>query len=180
MRNKRKIEIRNMANELLLKANISEPPIDVEKIAKILNVEIVPHNFEDHDAVSGILIRNNNETIIGVNSHHPKERQRFTIAHEIGHLQLHSHKGSHMDRNSPSLIRLRDDVSSLAVDEDEIESNTFAAELLMPSFLIQQEFRKITSTERFNEDIVDKLAEDYEVSVQAMTYRLMNLGLIVS
>lgn len=174
------MEIQNIVKELLLRADINRPPINVKKIAQMLKAEIHEERFEEDDAISGVLIQDKNKVIIGINSGHSKTRQRFTIAHEIGHLLLHSHSGPHVDKILPSLVRLRDDISSLAIDEDEIESNTFAAELLMPDFMLRKDFRELTSEEMFDEADIDKLAEQYKVSIQAMTYRLINLGLIAS
>ena len=41
--------------------------------------------------MSGLLHRSEdgNRAVIGVNSRHPTVRQRFSIAHELGHLALH-------------------------------------------------------------------------------------------
>ncbi|WP_301176672.1 ImmA/IrrE family metallo-endopeptidase [Actinomadura geliboluensis] len=44
------------------------------------------------DDVSGMLVREPTRTVIGINQGHAATRQRFPVAHEIGHLQLH--KGS--------------------------------------------------------------------------------------
>jgi Zn-dependent peptidase ImmA (M78 family) len=51
------------------------------------------------------------------------------MAHELGHLELHDLGGIHKDHKFP--IRRRDERSSQAVDEEEIEANSFATELLM-------------------------------------------------
>ncbi len=37
-------------------------------------------------AVSGILYRDGENTVVGINSAHPGTRQRFSRAHELGHL----------------------------------------------------------------------------------------------
>src|SRR3954470_4270018 len=68
--------------------------------------------------------------IIGINSSHPETRKRFTIAHEMGHLVLHQLDQVHVDKQF--LVKLRDDISSQAIDPHEIEANAFAAALLMP------------------------------------------------
>ena len=71
--------------------------------------------------------------IIGVNALHHPNRQRFTVAHECGHLILHKAqitKEVHVDKDFPMLMR--DSVSAAGVNEMEIEANVFAAELLMP------------------------------------------------
>jgi len=41
------------------------------------------------DGVSGVLLRRDDLALVAVNAAHPELRQRFTIAHEIGHFMLH-------------------------------------------------------------------------------------------
>src|SRR5207245_482886 len=96
-------------------------------------------------------------------------RQRFTIAHEIGHLLLHRGATFHVDEKSP--IGFRNDRSSMATDEKEIEANQFAAELLMPRNFLDRDLGGLVE-EIEAEEAVDRLARKYQVSVQAMTVRL--------
>jgi Zn-dependent peptidase ImmA (M78 family) len=112
---------------------------------------------------------------IGVNALHHPNRQRFTIAHEIGHLVLHRPeitKEIHVDREFPMLMR--DAVSATGSDEMEIEANCFAAEILMPeSFLAKSlEGRPIDIDD---DAAVSALAKVYKVSASAMRLRLGNL-----
>jgi Zn-dependent peptidase ImmA (M78 family) len=107
---------------------------------------------------------------------HPEVRQRFTIAHELGHWRLHGKKEVIVDH----LVRIdfRDDRASAATHHEEIQANAFAAELLMPSEFILLELKKrgLSEAEGVGE-VVEDLAERFEVSQQAMEYRLVNLGL---
>ena len=71
---------------------------------------------------------NTGTPIIGVNALHHPNRQRFTIAHECGHLNLHRAritKEVHVDKAFPMLMR--DSVSAAGVEETEFEANLFAA-----------------------------------------------------
>ncbi|MGH7751081.1 MAG: ImmA/IrrE family metallo-endopeptidase, partial [Candidatus Dormibacteria bacterium] len=62
-------------------------PINVEYIAQRLNATV---RYAKLGAdLSGMLIRDGDRTIISVARSHAKVRQRFTIAHELGHLLLH-------------------------------------------------------------------------------------------
>jgi Zn-dependent peptidase ImmA (M78 family) len=106
------------------------------------------------------------------NSRHPATRQRFTIAHELGHLLLHGDE-LHIDEGFP--FAFRDEVSSLAVDPGEIEANHFAAELLMPASWLIREIRG-QSLDIESEKVIVSLAKTYGVSVQSMTHRLTNLA----
>jgi len=71
-------------------------------------------------------------------------------------------------------INLRSPSSSRAEDVQEIEANAFAASLLMPQLFLQKD---IASIELDFEDPsrILPLAQKYGVSVQAMTFRLLNL-----
>jgi Zn-dependent peptidase ImmA (M78 family) len=165
------VRIRQEVNKLLRQCGIHEPPIKVEAIAKSLGVVVRFEPFEDD--ISGVLYRDESSTIIGVSSLHHSNRQRFTIAHEIGHLILHEME-VHVDKGYR--VVLRDSVSSKAVDPAEIDANRFAAELLMPASILRQDVRL------YLHDIEDdaelrNLARKYRVSTQAMAYRLGNLGL---
>jgi Zn-dependent peptidase ImmA (M78 family) len=160
------------ARGVLHQAGISKPPIPIERLARHLGIEVRREPFEGD--LSGMLFREGDRTIIGVNSLHPRSRQRFTIAHEIGHLELHDREGIHLDRKFP-IVRQRDGRSSLAVDPEEIEANGFAAELLMPASMLEDD---IEGSDPFYEDdeLSSWLADRYDVSLQAMAIRLGNLG----
>ena len=170
-------KIRSVAIELLNRLGISSAQsIDVERIAQELNATI---DSKPLGEISGVLLRREGQIIIGVNSTHHDKRRRFTIAHEIGHLLLHNHNSLYVDKIFP--VRLRDATSSEASDRDEIEANAFAAELLMPLFMLENEpelQRQVIDYEKG--DIIDTLADRYKVSSQAMTFRLINLGLIAN
>ena len=88
-------------------------------------------------------------------------RQRFTIAHEIGHFLLHTDEDVHIDEKRP--IGRRDDLSSQAVDACEIEANQFAAELLMPESLVREFVRNLGSNhpETSVEEAIEELARAF-------------------
>jgi Zn-dependent peptidase ImmA (M78 family) len=101
--------------------------------------------------------------VIGVNSSYPTQRQRFTIAHEIGHLLLHTDVNLLVDKNFP--IGLRNETSGTSVDENEIEANQFAAALLMPPNLIAEDIKSFVGKDVLF--AIQKLARKYRVSEQA-------------
>jgi Zn-dependent peptidase ImmA (M78 family) len=153
------------AREVLKNYELSEPPIDVFKIAKKEGFKILRQKLPQD--ISGMLEKTKTEKNIYVNSTHAINRQRFTVAHELGHHFLHRLDGEHKD--TTTLFRKEDD--SLEIDK---EANKFASELLMPE--------KVLRTEIANEDAnltmdsVDNIASKFEVSVIALTYKLQNLG----
>lgn len=148
-------------------------PVDVEAIAVQHAVRVVREDFED--SVSGVLVIKDNQGIIGVNTNHHPNRQRFTIAHELGHYLLHpGESGVFMDR---SPVFFRDSSSSEGGDQREREANAFAAELLMPREDLTEllEGRHIDA---FNEVSVRRLSARFGVSAQALTIRLTTLGFV--
>lgn len=160
--------IRKRVEAILAEARITEPEIPVETVAKFLGARVKYSPFEGE--LAGVLVRGEDQVVIGVNSLHHRNRQRFTIAHECGHLVLH--KGEvHVDHNFR--VNRRDSNSSLASDPEEIEANRFAAELLMPWSMIEEDLDSLVDIE--DEEEIRELAERYGVSVQAMTYRVANL-----
>ena len=118
---------------------------------------------------------NEGTPIIGVNALHHPNRQRFTIAHECGHLIFHKTqitKEVHIDKAFPMLMR--DSVSEAGVDEIEIEANIFAAELLMPKTMITDALGN-GSIDIDDENAVSTMAKNFKVSPSAMRFRLGNL-----
>lgn len=166
------------AQKVLQKSGVSKPPVPVEKIAIEYGALLSFEPFEDKEAISGMLFRDNKQVVIGINSAHGKTRQRFSIAHELGHLLLHEGK---LFVDKVSRINLRDETSSKAIDREEIEANSFAAALLMPKDLVIKEITKRIGRSRTIEldVLISDLAKLFGVSKEAMDYRLRNLGIIV-
>lgn len=164
-----------IVRRLLDEHKISKPPVPVESLARSLSASVSYSPFEGD--ISGMVFRHEDRVIIGVNSLHHPNRQRFTIAHEIGHMILHKGVEMHVDR--AYRVNLRDDLSSQAVDPEEIQANRFAAELLMPEHMLIQDLRG-QEIDFENEVDLRRLSLKYQVSLQALTLRLTNLGLISS
>ena len=165
-------ELRPLATALINKCDISSPPVPMNEIAESLGATLRFAPFDGE--LAGMLVRDedNGRVVIGVNSLHHIHRQRFTIAHECGHLRLHQGKQVHIDHTFR--VNRRDDTSSQAIDPEEIEANRFAAELLMPFKMVVKDL-----TER-DLDIEDEselrvLADRYQVSLQALTFRITNV-----
>jgi len=150
------------------------PPVPVIELAEKLGAKIKKEAFVGKGDVSGMLFRDGSHAIIGVNANHARTRQRFTIAHEIGHLLLHEGKEVHLDRNFAIRVILRDSTSSDASRKEEIEANRFAAELLMPFDMLIEDIEK-NPIDVEDQSAIKHLAKKYAVSSQAMTFRVLNL-----
>jgi len=165
--------IEEKVNQLLHESGITKAPVDVERIARHLNIAV--RRTPTEDDISGFLLGQGGHVVIGVNTLHHPNRQRFTIGHEIGHFVLHNYNEVHVDR---SVIKLRSKVSSSGEDQEEVEANRFSAELLMPREFLSKDVEKLLLVDALDERRMQQLAKHYGVSVQAMTNRLISLGYI--
>jgi Zn-dependent peptidase ImmA (M78 family) len=149
------------ARELIRRFSL-EPPVDVAKLAEVLGFSVDYAPFED--TLSGMYIRE--RCLIAVNQFHPRARQRFTIAHEIGHATLHT------DELFVDQVFFRD--GHAAPEKEEVEANRFAAELLMPVEAVKKVIA--SHVHAYHEALVATLAEKFGVSAQAFAVRLAELG----
>lgn len=163
-------EIRALAASCLQQIGCAVAPVPVEAVAAKLGANVLRAPYEG-DNFAGMLIARGGSYVIAVNSNNHQNRQRFTIAHECGHLLLAHKLGAHVDE---AFVINRNERSSDGTDMQEVEANQFAAELLMPlRFLL----RDINSVDFESDDDVRTLADKYRVSPTAMTFRLANVFL---
>lgn len=168
--------IEDQATHTLDQLNLTTIPVDPASVANRLGLTVRFEQFSDD--LSGVLMRKSEGTVIAVNTYHAPARQRFTIAHEIGHFVL-QHKGDlFVDQ---TVLNRRDGRSSYAIDSQEIEANAFAAALLMPRQQVTDELLSLMNSGGIEQrNLVKELARRFQVSDQAMSFRLMNLGLMTS
>jgi Zn-dependent peptidase ImmA (M78 family) len=160
------------AEQILARLGIQAAPTPVEKIAKALGAHVRFSPFDEE--LSGMIYIKDGVPIIGINSLHHPNRQRYTIAHELGHLELHRKlitSEVHVDKNFPVLMR--DPKSASGTELLEIQANQFAAELLMPRKLIEQALDK-KEFDIDDDGPIDDLAKKFRVSKQALEYRIRN------
>lgn len=158
------------AEEVLEQAGSTELPIDIYTLAERHATVIKRPLGTD---ISGALIPGPDEKwIIVVNAEQAEVRQRFTVAHELGHLLLHGYATAHADR----FFKLRDARSSEGSAVDEIQANQFAAELLMPRRMLLEATHEQVLDHAADDGVFDQLVEDlakrFKVSRQAMAIRL--------
>lgn len=159
--------IKRLAAELLAEAEVAGPPVPVDRVAKVAGFRLIKERLESD--FSGFYVLRAGTPTIGVNIFHPSVRQRFTVAHELGHAKLHAN--DHYDREFR-----RDPSSSTATDPEEMDANAFAAELLMPAAWIED--RWANAVDLLDNDWVVRTAREFGVSTQSLLYRIENLGLL--
>lgn len=142
-------------------------PVRVDDIARRMGLQVIKRTspefqysgyFRDaSDSVNGI-------PLIEFNGYDSFTRQRFTIAHELGHYVL---RHGTSPRDYPTSF------TRGTTDPREREANQFAAEILMPVDTVHHVvMRGYAST-------IDEIADLFGVSTLAMGYRLDNIGLLL-
>lgn len=150
------------AEELLRQAEVKAPPVNVERIARLCGVRVVKHELSE--ALSGAILENEDGPVIAVNLSQVEGRQRFTVAHELGHHLLRHHDRFHVDLSAHTEVGEPPGYNWL----HEREANEFAAQLLMPTGMVKEMAESMTPR---------ALARKFKVSPMAMSYRLTNLGM---
>ncbi|MBY3201338.1 ImmA/IrrE family metallo-endopeptidase [Rhizobium laguerreae] len=162
------------AQKVLDGMGVDSAPIPVERIARSLGAQLRFSPLDDE--LSGMIFMRDGAPIIGVNAVHHPNRQRFTIAHECGHLVMHHDRLSnvvHVDKQFPVLMR--DQRSATGTELMEIQANKFAAALLMPARLFDQEVSSL-SFDIDDDAPFEELAKKFKVSRQAVELRIRSLG----
>lgn len=156
---------RNLAWQLLIKNGISQLPVDVIKICRAEGITLFTYrsgknfikelNLEEHlqenDAFSV-------GRIIFYDDTKPTQRQRFSIAHELGHIFLHIGKGA-----EDATVYNREPWPTN--DPIETEANIFASRLLAPLIVLQ--FLNLNSAK--------DISECCDISYTAAKYRFDRL-----
>lgn len=161
-------DIIKVANE---KGFYVDDKLDIESVINNISEE----NKKEHEAgisivrrdlppsVSGKLFFQDDCWIMEINKNQNPKRQRFTLAHELGHFVLHKNKNTEF--NDTTFFRKNEVPDSL-----EYNANEFAAQILMPEervnyYIRQQDIKSIKT-----------LADIFDVSSSAMRYRVEGLG----
>ena len=136
---------------------VGGPVADVVALVESLGVAIVRRSLstEAQDAVS--LRLPDRHPVIIVNTALPGDRQRFTVAHELGHLILHGWEVAAAD------------------DDIEAEANMFAAELLAPAEAMSEELAGLSARD-FRRLL--EIKHRWGISISALIERAKNLHLV--
>lgn len=153
--------------------NLEHEYVDVENIVQSLGFKV--ERIESLGA-SGQL----DDKLIKLNKDDVSYRQRFSIAHELGHAMQGQSKAN----------RLGGKPSDYSIDEqkDEVFANKFAARLLMPLKLVSDNISSIISLSEMNPSklshenvdfIMSELSSKLQVSLQSVEFRVRNLNIFI-
>lgn len=162
-------QIEKIVKETCIKYDVNIMDVDPIKLASQLGIVVQAVEFKDPN-IAGMLSHEGDKYEISINMYDSYERQRFTVAHELGHYLL-----GHLKETDASLEIFRRGITG---DEKEVEANKFAAALLVNSGYLKAmyEVNKIVYKEYLS--IVDKLAKKFNVSRQTIHYRLKSIGVV--
>lgn len=113
----------------------------------------------------GRLLRKRSRGIIHIDSRIPQEgRRRFTVAHELGHWEMH--------KQYSQFLCSEDDMRDYGKSPLEMEANCFAAELLMPTF----HFRKAIEKKSPSMKLIQSLAREFNTTLTATAMRFAEVS----
>ena len=118
--NKATLAAENVLKKIKEKKGKLTFPINPFELLKEQNVIIT---YSDFDKLEGLLLYDKKQTIVSINVNRPITRQRFTAAHELGHMFLHTE------------IKANNFICPISGKKSDIEkeADTFASNLLMPT-----------------------------------------------
>jgi Zn-dependent peptidase ImmA (M78 family) len=155
---------------------LTKAPVPVEQILRNLGAE-VERDARLPAGISGQIKRVGDTFKVSSSNAEHYFRQRFTLAHELGHLVLHrSLIGEGVDDDTK--YRSTDTTfynSNIDIDHER-QANSFAASLLMPEDLLLKEIEGHEAAGR--RPSLHDLYVKFQVSASAMTWRIQHLRLI--
>jgi Zn-dependent peptidase ImmA (M78 family) len=146
------------AQDILSALELS-PPVDVHRVCSSYDIRVY---FEDIQTAEAFLVVANGKKSIIINERKILyiPRQRFTIAHEVGHFFIPWHS------SQCACYKIGDfDTSNAAENEADI----FASELLIPTVFLLPKIQGKTITL----ELIKKLAQQFNVSLGAITRKVI-------
>jgi IrrE N-terminal-like domain len=146
--------------EILLELGVTSPAeIDLPVIAYYLGAIIKYSKLEGCEArIIGV----GDRAIIRVNSDAHPRRKRFSIAHELGHWQLH--RGLNLVCGDKAF---RPDLAQRGA---EATANSFAGKLLLPTYLLQP---VVKQHRKFDFHTIGQIADEFDTSLTATAIRIL-------
>ena len=118
--------VRQMARKILVESKVKAPPVDLLQILTAHGIQY--EEVEDFpDTVDALIVEDGPKTYAAVNANQHLHRQRFSLAHELGHYFMHRQGMPEEDitiDNPPS-----DEMGTATKSPAETEADLFAGEL---------------------------------------------------
>lgn len=133
-----------------------DPIPDLINVLETHGIRVFMIEADSASKFDGLAARVGGMPIVVVGRHWPGDRQRFTLAHELGHLMLQG--------------RLADDL------DEEMACNRFAGAFLFPRASVLQELGEHRNAIELKE--LALLKEEFGLSMAGILYRARDLGII--
>lgn len=150
------------AEKLLRDRGISHPDqIDLDEIAWSLGAKV---KLRSLDGCEARIIGKGDRAIISIDKSRPMRRRRFSLGHEIGHWMCH---------RGQCLACAKEDIGRGAAGKNvkERTADRYAADLLLPGFLIREAVRG----QRLDLNLIEHIANAFKVSRLAAAIRLLEI-----
>lgn len=178
-------DLEQIASNTLNQNNFSDSHVDIVKLIRRNNFLIRTMYLDD--SVTGLLLIDDNNTILDTNSHrlivvkrmnpndeYAYEKSRFIAAHEFAHYILHKRERQQFAHRDKKGYSNRFDIS-------EWEADTLARCILMPKSKVKEivEKYKENSTGKVTSDmLIGEVARTFEVTPVKANQRLEELNII--
>lgn len=154
-----------MFAEGILKLHWDESvPVNLARIARRMGIAV--RLSDTLQACAQIDISAKNEVRITIGKQQSIVRQRYGVAHAIGHVALH-----HLRPGHQRLIDVSDNFGVDANNRSQTEANQFALALLMPGDVLRQRVQTLRMAD------LDDLAHLFEVPAILVKQRMADLSL---
>ncbi len=152
----------SVAERLLMQLGIlSARDIDLDAIAWHLGAAV---KYRHMDTADGTIVGSLKRAVIAVNSSTIPTRQRFSLAHELGH--WHYHRGQ-------VLFCGPTDIGNFAGGplDPERQADAFASDLILPGYLVRP---KILKLKKPNLAFAREIADEFKASMTATLIKMLN------
>ena len=143
---------------------LSDCPVKLGALAERLGVKVLLSTLPR--GTSGQIGQENGHFVIRINRHEAKQRQRFTLAHELAHYLLHRDRIIAEGGWSENVL-LRAPNQPIQI---EYEANRLASDLIIPSHLLEKATADYTGP--MTSEVIEDLARRFGVSTAAMEIKL--------
>lgn len=132
------------------------PLVDLIDLLESKGILVIVSSVAANNKLDGLQGRIDGQPVVVISENVPGDRQRFTLAHELGHLLISGRLSENID--------------------EEKACNRFAANFILPCETLKNEIGSKRHNLEFAE--LDFLKQEYGISMQACLYRAKDCGII--
>lgn len=170
IQNSSKLKIQKLAESISL--SFDEKIIPLEQIIEEEELKVIYDDYEK-GTFDGMTLFENEKFSIHINTANNNTanspRGRFTLAHELGHYIIDSHR---IALKLGLLEPFPSKTNQKQHNEIEREADYFASCLLMP----EKRFKEDIFRKKFNFELINSLSKEYNVSISACAIRFAQIG----